>query len=98
MKFKFYLLLLLPSLIIAQLKINEIMSSNASTIFDVDNDASDWIEIFNNSQTSVNLSNYNLSYSKKNLSMWNFPNYNLEPHNTMMVFAYGKDRKYSTKQ
>jgi len=38
-----------------EIAINEVMSSNFSTIEDQDGDPSDWIEIYNYGSTSVNL-------------------------------------------
>ena len=44
-----------------QIFINEIMSSNGVTIPDEDGDYSDWIEIYNDESTAVDLSGYGLS-------------------------------------
>ena len=41
--------------------INEIMSSNTTTIYDEEGDASDWIELYNNGANQVNLVGYYLS-------------------------------------
>jgi len=41
--------------------INEIMSSNETTIIDEDGDYSDWIELFNNSNNTVNLLGYRIT-------------------------------------
>ncbi|MCK5469140.1 MAG: hypothetical protein KAI99_11535, partial [Cyclobacteriaceae bacterium] len=41
--------------------INEVQSSNLSTIYDHTGDTPDWIEIYNAGSSSVNLENYGLS-------------------------------------
>ena len=41
--------------------INEFMSKNESTIQDKDGDFSDWIELYNTSDSIINLLDYNLS-------------------------------------
>jgi hypothetical protein len=56
------LLVFLPMVLFSQLYINEFMASNASTITDPDYNAdADWIEIYNDGSSSVNLSGYYLS-------------------------------------
>ena len=54
----------------AQVFINEIMSSNSSTIKDEDGSYSDWIEIYNSSQESVNLEKFSLSDDLNFLDKW----------------------------
>ena len=73
--------------------INEFMSDNESTIRDEDNDFSDWIEIYNNSNQKINLLNYALSDKDDELGKWKFPNIFIQPHDFIIVFASGKNRK-----
>jgi len=49
------LLLTSPFIFSQSVVINEVMSSNTSTIYDVDGDPSDWIELYNNSDSLINL-------------------------------------------
>ncbi len=57
-----------------QIYINEIMASNATVHADVDfGNYTDWIELYNSSDVSIDLSTYFLSEDSLNLSMWNFP-------------------------
>jgi hypothetical protein len=74
------------------LKINEIMSSNTLIVYDEDGDTPDWLEIINSGNTEISLSDYYLSESKKNLLKWQFPEMKLEPNQTLLVYASGKDR------
>ncbi len=72
--------------------INEIMSDNKSTIQDIDGEFSDWIEIFNNSNSSVNLLDYNLTDDIEEPGKWIFPNIILPAHDHILIFASGKNR------
>jgi len=74
------------------LKINEIMSSNTLVVYDEDGDTPDWLEIVNSGNAEINLSDYYLSESKKNLLKWQFPEMELQPNQTLLVYASGKDR------
>jgi hypothetical protein len=74
------------------LKINEIMSSNTFVVYDEDGDTPDWLELVNFGNTTVNLSDYYLSDGKKNLFKWMLPDYHLQPNETFLVYASGKDR------
>lgn len=73
------------------LVINDLMSSN-TLVLDEDGDSSDWIELFNGSNQTINLSNYKLTDDPANLSKWSFPAYELESGEYLLIFASGKDR------
>lgn len=75
------------------IKINEIQSSNSSTITDEDGDFSDWIELYNPSDSAVSLAGYYLSDNNSMLYKWEFPDITLESGDFLIVFASGKDRK-----
>jgi hypothetical protein len=53
--------------------INEVMPVNSTTIADQNGEYDDWIELYNLSSVSIDLSGYFLTDSKKNLSKWRFP-------------------------
>ncbi|MCD4696879.1 MAG: CotH kinase family protein [Bacteroidales bacterium] len=72
--------------------INEIMSSNETTIVDEDGDYSDWIELYNYSNEPVLLHNIYLSDDTSNLFKWCLPDTILSPTGFLMIFASGKDR------
>ncbi|MHC4284926.1 MAG: CotH kinase family protein, partial [Planctomycetota bacterium] len=83
------------------LVISEFMASNASNkpplppkegdLLDKDGDSSDWIEIYNPTDKTVNLDGWSLTDSKANLTMWQFPAIELDPGKFLVVFASEKD-------
>ncbi len=73
-------------------QLNEIVSSNASTIFDEDGDSPDWIEIYNSDQSALQLKGYGLSDDIDKPFDWVFPEFELNPHSFLVLFASGKDR------
>jgi hypothetical protein len=75
-----------------QVVINEVMPSNFSTIADEDGDYSDWIELFNPEDSSINLSAYSISDDANELNKWIFPDINLSPKDHLLIFASDKDR------
>jgi len=80
----------------AQLMINEIMASNATSTAENVN-GEDWIELYNNTQNSIGLNGYFLSDDSKNLSMWQFPSGLLiAPHSYLIVYADGSGKDLHT--
>lgn len=73
------------------LVINEFMSNNDLTIEDAFGVSSDWIEIYNNSASAIDLSNYCLSDEPLNLTKWKFPQLMLQPGAFLLVFASAMD-------
>ena len=71
--------------------INELMSSNSSSIQDYEGYYSDWIEIYNPSNEIINLEGYYLSDEIANPQKWVFPEVQLAPFEYLVVFASGKD-------
>ncbi|MBP7643221.1 MAG: CotH kinase family protein [Saprospiraceae bacterium] len=53
--------------------INEIMASNGTTFADNEGQFDDWIEFYNNSSDTIDLSGYKLSDNNTNLAKWTFP-------------------------
>jgi hypothetical protein len=99
MKRIFFLFLFLTgsfSLINAQVVINEIQSSNLTGITDEDNEYSDWIELYNSSDSATNLKDYILSDTRVDTSGWVFPDVKINPKSYLLVFASGKDKKVVT--
>jgi hypothetical protein len=95
-KFSNLLFFLLVSVSVSQeILINEVMSNNTATLEDKDGDYSDWIELFNNSDQKLNLGEYALSDDMDNLRKWIFPNFEILSHQYVVIFASGKDIKYS---
>ncbi|MFA9390975.1 MAG: CotH kinase family protein [Prolixibacteraceae bacterium] len=58
---------------VGDLVINEFMASNQTTIADQDGEYNDWIEIYNNTTSLIDLSGYTLSDDAKDLIQWEFP-------------------------
>ena len=55
------------------LEISEFMAANENTLLDEDGDSSDWIEIYNGTGNSVNLSGWFLTSEATNLAQWASP-------------------------
>lgn len=53
--------------------INEFMASNNSSQADQDGEYDDWIELYNNSSNTIDLSGYTLSDDYEELDQWEFP-------------------------
>lgn len=72
--------------------INEIISSNSSSIHDEDGDTPDWIELYNPAAEPVDLSGLALSDDPADPLKWVFPDKMLDPYAYLVVYASGKDR------
>ena len=88
----FFIVCFCENIFAQQVLINELMSSNSNIISDEDGDYSDWIEIFNAQDTSVNLNGYGISDSKSNPFKWIFPSVVIKPGEHLLVFASDKNR------
>ena len=73
--------------------INEVMSSNGSTIYDEDGDTPDWIELYNNGDNIINLNGYGITDDPTEPYKWIFPAIEIQPHNHLLIYASGKDRQ-----
>jgi hypothetical protein len=73
------------------IKINEMMSSNAITLADKDGDFSDWIELYNAGSDDVPLEGWGLSDNKSNPFKWVFPKTTLAAKQYLVVRASGKN-------
>ncbi len=74
------------------LTINELVSSNNSTLADEDGDYEDWIEIYNGGGTAVNLNGYGLTDNPGNPFKWVFPAETIQPGQFLIVWASDKER------
>lgn len=77
----------------AELWISEFMASNDSTLDDGDGDSPDWIEIYNDASTPVNLGGWRLTDDAAEPAKWVFPNATIAANGYLLVFASGKDRR-----
>ncbi len=73
--------------------ISEFVAQNTGSSRDGDGEASDWIEIRNDSATAVNLAGWNLTDDVSKPAKWTFPDTPLEPGGFLVVFASNKDRR-----
>ena len=72
----------------AQVVINEFMQSNIDCVMDDQNEFPDsWVELYNNSNTAVNLSDYSLGISEDQGEAWKLPSRQLPPHLFIVVFC-----------
>ncbi|MFH1049677.1 MAG: lamin tail domain-containing protein [bacterium] len=79
----------------AQIKINEIVSSNSESCYDEFQNAPDWIEIFNSGSSSVNLNGYRI-FDKNNFQdAWILPDTILQSGEFIVIFASGESRNSS---
>ena len=87
MKKILYIILLFEFVLGQIIQINEIVSSNASIIYDEDGDTPDWIELYNPSNQVVNLDGFGITDDPGDLSMWIFPSIVIEPNGFLVIFA-----------
>ena len=76
---------------LAAIRINELMASNSETLEDQNGESSDWIELYNTSDSAVNLKGLCLSDGKKTLEKFVFPDVILPAHGYLVVFASGEE-------
>lgn len=85
--------IIVPSFLNSQnLYINEFLASNNNTIDDEDGNSSDWIEIYNNENISVNLGGYSITDKDNQPFKWIFPDVEMPPKSFLVVWASDKDR------
>ncbi|HTH48702.1 MAG TPA: CotH kinase family protein [Candidatus Limnocylindria bacterium] len=83
---------LLSASIQAEVVISEFMAVNDTTLKDSDAAWSDWIELHNNGDASVNLEGWFLTDSPTNHTRWRLPSLNLNADGYLIVYASGKNR------
>ncbi len=76
----------------SSLKINEIQSSNISTLADESGLYPDWIEIVNLGDTAVDLNGYGLSDDDLQPMRWRFPSMQIQPGEYVLVYCDKQDR------
>ena len=87
------LCLALLSTVRGQVLISEFMASNGAALADEDGDFSDWLELYNGGDTSVNLEGWYLTDNASDLTKWRMPAVTIAPKGLLLVFASGKDRR-----
>lgn len=87
-----FFLLLIPTSVSSQLYINEFMASNSLTIKDPDyNTEADWIELYNDGTSSVNLNGYFLTDNLTNPGKWKIGNIIIQPKGFAIFWADGNN-------
>jgi hypothetical protein len=69
------------------------MSSNSTAVADDDGDYSDWIELYNDGQETVQMEGWGLSDSYDNPFKWVFPESSMEPGEFLLIWASGKNKR-----
>ncbi len=75
----------------AQILINELVHTNLNTIADEDGDHPDWIELYNNSTSPINLAGYRIT-DNSDPNKWIFPSVTINGYGRLLIFLSGKDR------
>ncbi len=75
----------------AQVVISEFMAANDETLIDGDGNYSDWIELYNMGDSTVDLTGWYLSDDANNLTQWAFPSKSIAAGEFLVVFASGQD-------
>lgn len=80
---------------VGDLVINEFMASNEATEADQDGEYDDWIELYNNSDSSIDLEGYFLSDDATDLMQWAFPAGTVIEANGYLIVWADKDEDQS---
>ena len=80
----------------APVHINELMLKNTMSLIDDDGDRSDWVELFNQSDSEIELKDYYLSDDREDLLKWKLPDEKIGPGEYMIIFLSGKDKERHT--
>lgn len=90
------ILMIYPSamsgIISQKLLITEFMALNNSGLKDEDGDFSDWIEIYNPGETSVDLTGWHLTDDSNDPGKWTFPSISIGTGDYMIIYASDKNR------
>ncbi|MBI9037190.1 MAG: CotH kinase family protein [Bacteroidales bacterium] len=69
------------------LVINEFLADNESIIPDQNGEFDDWIELYNNRDTEIELKDYFLSDLNNDLTLWAFPDTSIKPNDYLIIWA-----------
>jgi hypothetical protein len=79
--------------LVAQVVINELVTSNGSTLTDEDGDSPDWFELYNAGDAPASLDGWGLSDARDEPFKWVLHELVLPPHGFATLYASGKDRQ-----
>ena len=71
--------------------INEILASNSTIIQDVDQEYSDYIELYNSGSSSASMDGLYLTDDAAELTKWQLPAIDLAAGEYLLIYASGKD-------
>ena len=77
--------------------ISEVMTSNSIYVQEDDSEYYDWIELYNQGSTTVDLSGYGLTDDTGNPGKWRFDDVTLEPGQYLIVLASGLGNEVKKK-
>jgi len=72
---------------LGQIVINEFLANNDTTVVDQNGESDDWIELYNNSDSTVNLRSFFLTDDRDLLTQWIFPDTTIDGHDFLIVWA-----------
>lgn len=78
--------------------VNEVCSDNETVIPDILGNYSDWVELWNQKDYSINLSQFGLSDDTTNLHKWKFPNVTIEPNDYLLIWCSSNDSLYANSE
>ena len=90
MKNIFIVLSLINSVLIAQnrnIVINECMPKNSNTATDQDGEFNDWVELYNTSNSAINLEGYFLSDRRSQPTKFKFPNVIVQSEDYLIIWV-----------
>lgn len=77
-----------------QVRLSEVMNSDNTAFADEDGSCEDWLELFNAGDADASLEGWALTDDPLNEPLkWTFPAITLRPHEYVVVWASGKDRR-----
>ena len=77
--------------------INEVMAGNKSAVLNDLGSYSDWIELYNPSNSPVNLEGWGLSHKKSKPVQWTFPAVTIAPQSYLVVYCDSRDKRDPNK-
>lgn len=76
----------------ADLRLNELVAANTSSLPDEKGAFHDWIELYNPGPEAIDLTDWTLTDNLEQPKRWTLPSHNLPPESYLLIFASGKDR------
>ena len=74
--------------------INEYAPNSTQTIMDEDGDFVSWVELYNDTDSDVNLKSYSLSDDALDIDKWVFPDFTIKAKGYALVYLSGKTKEY----